>query len=75
MPFGNRTWRAGKPPNDSDDFTARIRVPTDQQGHIYFSHFISMVKVAMMEASLGLGLFMVVYCHQLVVVEVKIKRE
>eukprot|EP00435_Cladocopium_sp_Y103_P021531 s845_g5.t1 len=30
-------------------FGYRIRVPTDQQGHIYFSHFISMVKVAMME--------------------------
>ena len=29
----------------------RIRVPADEQGHIYFSHFISMVKVAMMEVS------------------------
>lgn len=30
-------------------FGYRIRVPADEQGHIYFSHFISMVKVAMME--------------------------
>ena len=29
--------------------SARIRVPAEEQGHMYFSYFISMVKVAMME--------------------------